>query len=106
MNEQSKKRNKHFLDKENWPRTHEAAVSLMIEKLSHDWKETIAATDYSKLVNLNRLLGMGIRNYLGLWRGNEELMKSCLQLRKMVQLDPDVVSLIIIEEIWKRLNEK
>jgi hypothetical protein len=47
---------------------------------------------------------MRIRNDYGLLRGNTELMKSCLSLRENGQFDPDIVSLIIIEEVWKKLN--
>lgn len=90
--------------KEDWPKTYEEAVYNIINKLNDDTKAEILETKYEKLIGFNRLWGMGIRNNFGLWRGNHELMQSCMKLRDIDSYDPDIVSLIIIEEVWKKLK--
>jgi len=44
---------------------------------------------------------MGIRNSLGLWRGNEKLLESCGQGKRV---HPDECSMVIIEAVWTILQ--
>ena len=95
-----------YLKKEDWPKTVEDAVSFLIAQLSANYKKNLIHSEFDDLLNYNRFLGMNIRNALGLWRGNDALMRSCLDLRKSTNYDPDYVSLILIEEVWKELTKK
>lgn len=65
----------------------------------------VIQTKFDDLIMFNRLWGIRIRNDYGLWRGNTELMNSCLSLRENGQFDPDSISMIIIEEVWKELQK-
>jgi hypothetical protein len=44
---------------------------------------------------------MGIRNSLGLWRGNDKLLASCGFGAKA---DPEACSMVIIEAVWTLLQ--
>lgn len=45
--------------------------------------------------------GRGIRNGLGLWRGNENLLESC---GRGTKADPEACSMVIIEAAWTLLQ--
>ncbi len=90
----------------NMPETVGDAVTYIIARLSEEYKQSLMNSEFENLLNYNRFLGMNIRNMLYLWRGNDALMKSCLNLRKIYDYDPDIVSLILIEEVWKELTRR
>ena len=70
------------------PQTVCGAVSFIIEHLSESYKEQLMQSEYDNLLNYNRFLGMNIRNSLGLWRGNDALMRSCLNHVKLITMIP------------------
>jgi hypothetical protein len=49
---------------------------VVIASLSDEEKAAIAAMAESELIGLHFCLGMWIRNNLGLWQGNDELMQA------------------------------
>jgi hypothetical protein len=71
--------------------------------LSDENKVRIAALAESDIFGLHFGLGMWIRNNLGLWQGNDALMQA-IQNRDP-DVHPDDVSMLIIEDVWKRLRE-
>ncbi|MBL8394611.1 MAG: hypothetical protein JNK99_07665 [Candidatus Accumulibacter sp.] len=48
-------------------------------------------------------LGMWIRNSLGLWKGNDELMQAIKERNQSIH--PDEASMVIVEAVWERLRE-
>jgi len=91
--------------KKDYPKTCSGAVFEIVNKMIPESKTLVIQTKFEDLIIFNRLWGFRIRNDYGLWRGNTELMNSCLSLRENSQFDPDIVSLIIIEEVWKELQK-
>ncbi|MBK8802166.1 MAG: hypothetical protein IPN71_08960 [Fibrobacteres bacterium] len=48
---------------------------------------------------------MGIRNQLGLWNGNESLLKSCAGHAHKDSIHPDEASSLLIRGVWDNLHE-
>ena len=75
-------------------------------KLDAESRSLVKATEYDDLVVFHHGWGTGIRNASGLWAGNDELNRSCARLRGRDEtIHPDGVSMIVIEEVWKLLQE-
>ena len=87
------------MKKNNWPVTLEDAVKQTLSMLSAKDKKHIAKMPEEKTILLHMSLGMQIRNSFGLHQGNEALMIACGN-----PFDPDEVSGIIIEAVWKKLK--
>ncbi len=94
------------LSSAEWPVTCEGAVSDTLKRLSSESRVTIRDTPRDKLIRYHHGWGTGIRNRLGLWRGNIALVDSCLARRPNAQRHPDEVSMIIIEAVWEKLQER
>ena len=91
------------MNQKQWPTTIDEAVGVVIATLSDEDKPLIAAMPESELIGMHFGLGMWVRNNLGLWQGNDALMQS---IRKRDPgIHPDDVSMLIIEDVWKRLRE-
>lgn len=83
-----------------WPKTVDEAVNtLEKDMIPADTLDQIRAMPRSDLIKLHFGLGMYIRNKLGLWRGNDALLKSC------GDVDPEDCSMQIIERLWDRLQK-
>jgi hypothetical protein len=93
---------KAFADKIS---TVEEAVEWLMETLSQEEKEEIAALSEEDLIELHLSLGMAIRNEFGLWR-NSALLADCGRvLYGQERLPhPDDASMAIIKALWKRLR--
>lgn len=63
-------------------------------------KAKIAAMSQDDLFALHLGLGMWIRNNLGLWSENSALLESARAQ------NPDDASVVIIEALWRRLQEE
>lgn len=85
----------------NWPKTPERAANIIISSwLSKSDKDFIKSAGQQKLSQFNsRLLGTLIRYKFGLRRENEELLKACSP-----DLDPQKASEVIINMVWKKLQ--
>ena len=83
----------------SWPKTVEEAACLILDKLTDDEKKQLRDTKFENLIHYHFNLGLSIRNNLGLWQGNEALLKSsgCDH--------PDDCSMKIIERAWEKLQE-
>lgn len=89
------------LGPDEWPTTVEEVVADLLTKVSEDDKATLRKTSFDDLIRYHFGWGMGIRNYYGLWRGNQELIidacgKPC---------HPDDASMKIIEAVWQSLQQ-
>ena len=61
-------------------------------------KAAFRAKKKDELIEYHLSLGLGIRNYYGLWNGNYSLLADC-------HTDvPDGASMVIIEAVWQRLQ--
>ena len=86
-----------------WPATIDEAVGVVIASLSDREKAAIAAMAESELIGLHFGLGMWIRNNLGLWQGNDELMQVIRERDQAIHTDD--VSMVIIAAVWRRVRE-
>ncbi len=87
------------------PITVDQAVERLISELSFKDKTTIANMAEVELSVLHTTIGEYIRNELGLWSGNSDLLTSCGFFAKREKVSEDDASSIIIRELWKRLRE-
>jgi len=78
--------------------TIEEAVDALLSQLATQSQDRLRATRREDLIGLHFGLGMWIRNNLGLWHGNTAL------LADTGQEHPDGASMVIIEELWERLQ--
>jgi hypothetical protein len=91
---------------EPWPTTCDAAVDHVLERLDHESREIVRGTRREDLIQFHHGWGTGIRNDLGMWRGNSTLIASCVALRPGTEFHPDSASMIIIEGVWERLHDE
>jgi len=87
------------------PETVEQAVNILLSELSLKEKAAIANMQKNNLTDLHFSLGRFIRNKFSLVVDNKELMKSCRLLLGKQELHPDDASSIIIESLWKNLQD-
>ena len=90
-------------EKAGWPKTVHEAVPGILEKMSEDDKTLIKETPKEDLFKFHHGLGTSIRNQLGLWKGNDDLLKSACNNEIC---HPDTASMVILEQVWKTLNNK
>jgi hypothetical protein len=86
---------------DKWPTTVEATVSDFLSTLSAEDKRKLRETREEDLARFHLGWGTGIRNYYGLWRGNEALLESACGK----DCHPDHASGVIIHAVWRELNE-
>lgn len=89
------------VERETWPTTIDEAARRIAGGLDDESKARVRATKKDQLIQYHLDWGMGIRNSLGLWRGNEKLLESCGHGRKV---HPDECSTVIIEAVWTLLQ--
>jgi hypothetical protein len=85
---------------ETWPRTVEQAVAVLLPGLDEKERETIRGMPRGDLIRFHHGWGMGIRNDLGLWRGNDDLLRACGEKHT------DDASMVIIEAVWDALQKE
>jgi hypothetical protein len=88
-------------ERTTWPKTVDEAAREIAENLSEEDRATVGNTPRKDLIRFHHGWGTGIRNGLGLWRGNESLLSSC---GKGKPVHPDDCSMVIIEAVWERLQ--
>jgi hypothetical protein len=86
------------------PQTVHESVEQLCSQLPLKDKALIANMAEVELNVLQNTLGEHIRNELGLWSQNRDLMRSCCFLAKSNNINPKEASAIIIKELWKRLR--
>jgi hypothetical protein len=90
---------------ERQPKTVDEAVKILIEKLSVRDSTIIANMEEDDLVTLQINLGVYIGGEFDIWSGNQELIKSCSFIAGDPYLHEDFAPMIIIEELWNRLQD-
>ena len=100
-------------DQEKQPATVEEAARVVLSWLSAEDRVRFAAKDREQLSGEHFNLGMAIRNELGLWAGNEELLEDCwrhetneLYLRFRTLYSADEASGVIVERAWELTREE
>ncbi len=83
----------------NYPKTVEEAADVVLNNMTNDEKKHLKDAKRESLIHFHFSLGTTIRNKLGLWSGNEVLLKSsgCEH--------PDDCSMKIIERVWEKIQE-
>lgn len=81
------------------PRTLAEAVEVILGGLSKEDKDTVRSTPHADLIEFHHGWGTAVRNDLGLWGKNSELLESCGGGH------PDSASMAIIEAVWRRLRD-
>ena len=82
------------------PKTIEEAVKVILSTMTDTEKELIRSSTEEKLTDFHLGLGTEIRNKLGLWDYNYELLISC------GELEPDEASMVIIKAVWEALQNE
>lgn len=103
-----------------WPSTADDAVERLVAMLSGQNKQAIRDAESIFLFHFS--LGMWIRNFFGLWGGNQALMNSCARRRReretegaadaddhefadsLALLHSDDASTVILEALQERLR--
>ena len=86
-----------------YPKSIESAVEILMESLSKDQLDQIKQLEEDELWGVHMNLGQGIRNSMGLWDDNKELLKSC----GSDDMHPDDASSAIVKFVWlKLMHEK
>jgi len=80
----------------NFPKTINEAVDILMHILPEEDLNKIKSMSEDDLTDLHFGLGQWIRNELGLWAGNKELMQDC-----GVKHEDDASS-VIIKALWEK----
>ena len=81
-----------------YPKSLQEAVDHILLGMDQKDREEIANSEKDKLIFFHHGWGTRIRNELGLWQGNKDL------LRELGVTHPDAASMKIIEAVWERLQ--
>jgi hypothetical protein len=81
-----------------WPKTLNEAVKICLLTLTPQEKKALKNNSEENLILFHFDLAMNIRNEFGMWAGNDDLIRSC------VEFEPDGASMAIVEAVWKELN--
>jgi hypothetical protein len=93
-----------------WPETIKEAVEQMIDTMSEEDKMELVNTKPDSIYRFQYSLVLLICGWFGLYNGNKVLLADCANTRKneieriIFLYDPEKASVIIIEEIRKRLR--
>ena len=77
-----------------------AAVDAGLDELPREALDQIASVGSDELIKMHLIVGSHLRNTLGLWAGNPDLLNACGKPH------PDDASLIIFTALWEMLQEK
>ena len=84
----------------SWPSTLDQAVTRLIADMDDADRKMVRDSKQEDLILFHHGWGTAIRNEFGLRRGNTELLADCHSK------DPDDASMLIIQSVWKRLQEQ
>jgi hypothetical protein len=91
-------------ERKDLPKSLSEAVDYVIERMSPGDREELRKLSKSDLVMTHFGLGMWIRNELGLWGDNQELLADLSGPNRWIH--PDDVSTVIVEAVWRRLRKE
>ena len=89
------------LEPENWTTTVEATVDDIISNMSKKEIKRIRNSKKEDLIQYHFGWGTEIRNYYGLWYNQKLREDACGK-----DCHPDSASMIIIEKVWEKLQNK
>jgi hypothetical protein len=92
-----------IVERDTWPTTVDQAAKQIVSEMDEASKARVRATAGNQLIQYHHGWGTGIRNSLGLWRGNEALLASCGGGKRV---HPDDCSMVIIGAVWALLQAK
>jgi len=81
-----------------FPTTVDAAVRLLLGMVEESEQAKIAAMDSDEIYTLHFGLGMWIRNHMGFYAGNDQLLKDT------GESEPDDASMVILRAFRDRLR--
>ena len=87
------------------PKSLDEAVRHLMTHMPLKDRVTVANMAEIELTTLHQTLGRYIRHKFGLWTGNEILMDSCRLVGKIMKIDANIASEIIIGQLWKGLKK-
>jgi hypothetical protein len=87
------------VSEEDWPKTLDEAASRIIDQMKETDKKRARDISAEELAQFHMSWGMSIRNSFGLWKENDSLLRSCGVEH------PDDASGVIIENVWRKLNQ-
>ena len=61
----------------NYPSTIPAAVDAVLDDLPREKLDQIASVGSDELIKMHLIVGSHLRNTLGLWAGNPDLLNAC-----------------------------
>jgi hypothetical protein len=61
----------------NYPSTIPAAVDAVLDDLPRETLDQIASVGGDELIKMHLIVGSHLRNTLGLWAGNRDLLNAC-----------------------------
>ncbi|MBK9751364.1 MAG: hypothetical protein IPO91_31980 [Chloroflexi bacterium] len=82
------------------PKTVDEAIQWMFAALSNEGRQQLKQMPEDDLWQLHRYYGMGIRNELGLWGKNPDLINA----PDFAGKQPDEMSQILIVKLWRLLQ--
>jgi|TARA_B100000315_G_C14480163_1_gene542497 hypothetical protein len=85
-----------------YPKSIESAAEILNEALSQEELDSIKKMKENDLWELHMNLGQGIRNSMGLWKDNKELLRSC----GSEEMHPDDASSAIVKFLWLKLRHE
>ena len=100
QNRDTNSKQAHEKQSKPWPKTVKEAVAQILSEVTEKDKETVRNTKKEDLIKFHHGWGTGIRNDMGLWQGNKDLMKDTKASH------PDDASMVIIEAVWNELQIK
>ncbi len=83
-----------------WPRTLDEAVKSCLEALTPEEKELIKYTPQDRLIWFHFDWALNMSDEFGMKEGNTALLESC------GVTDPDDASMVIVEAVWRELNQQ
>jgi hypothetical protein len=98
-----------------WPTTVEEVVNRLLEHMPKADKEELRAMEERDLIMLHFGFGASVRNRFGLWAENKALLADCARVSHpeeqelelpWVFMHPDDASSVIVEALWRRLQEQ
>jgi hypothetical protein len=87
------------------PKTVEEAVNRLIANMPLKIKVDLSKMNERDLINLHLTFGVFIRNQLGLWKKNVDLLNDCRELSGITFMNADDAAALIISELWRRLRK-
>ena len=82
------------------PKSINEAVEILLSQMPADFKHALRSKKKKDLICYHFGWGLSIRSVFNLWDGNNELLKDT------GTFDADDASMIIIEAVWKRLQQE